>query len=143
MIWIQIEHLRARAQAEPQAGDDRRALQPATAGRAGDHVAVAVGDSNMHGVPSHFANRLSARTRPVPFGHRLARPPRQARLAAGRRAGPELERRAITYEGAPGGAVVRREEGGQWHLPDVGIRIPRLTVGAAGLPSPAAARHVV
>src|SRR5258708_32916613 len=127
MIWIEIEHLRARAQADPKAGDDGRALQPATAGRAGHHVAVAVGDSNMHGVPSHFANCLSARTRPVPFGHRLARPPRQARLAAGRRARPELERRAITYEGAPGGAVRRSEDGGHWHLREVGSRIPRLT----------------
>ena len=44
------EHLRARAHAEAEAGDDRRAVEPAAARGGGDEVAVAVGDVEVAGV---------------------------------------------------------------------------------------------
>src|SRR5919109_5292921 len=42
MRRVEGEPLRARAQAEAEAGDDRRALQPSAAWRAGDEIAVPV-----------------------------------------------------------------------------------------------------
>ena len=47
---LQPEHLRARAEAEPELGHDRCAPEPAAARRRRDHVPEAVDDVQVHGV---------------------------------------------------------------------------------------------
>ena len=94
------EHLRARAEAEAEAGDDRGAVQPAAARGRRDEVAVAVGDVEVAGVARQAERRLAgaggARDR---GGDR-----RHPRLAPVRRARAQLLRRALADQRA---ALVR------------------------------------
>ena len=85
VVRIQVQHLRARAQAESEAVDHGRALQPAPAGRAGDQVPVTVGDSNVDGIAARVADRLRTRSGPVAFRDRLAAKSRKSGPAAARR----------------------------------------------------------
>src|SRR5258708_10101638 len=80
MVWvlsIEIQHVRAGAEAEAEAGEDRRALQPATAGRARDHVAVTVDPAAVPAAPPHLADGLRTGPRPWAPADRLIRGPRQ------------------------------------------------------------------
>src|SRR5260370_17764358 len=104
MVWvlsIEIQHLRAGAEAEAEAGDDRRALQPATAGRARDHVAVTVDRGDVHGVAPHLAAGLRTGPRPVALGDRLIRGPGQPGRAAARGTGTQPHPTAIPHDLAP------------------------------------------
>ena len=98
MIRVQVEHLRPGAQAEAETVDHGRALQPAAAGCAGDHVALAVDGADVHGVAPHLTDSLRARPGPVTLGDSLPRRPRQSRLHAARRPWTQLEGCAVTHE---------------------------------------------
>src|ERR1700741_1343823 len=50
VIGVEVEHLCAGTQAEAETVDDGRALQPTSTRRAGDQVAVPVGDGDVAGV---------------------------------------------------------------------------------------------
>ena len=80
-----------------------------------------------------LADSLRARTGPMAIRHDLARLLGQPRLAAGRRAGPKLQRGSISHKNPSRGTVVRREEVGNGHIGEVGIGIPRLSVGKGEL----------
>src|SRR4029079_18302960 len=61
MAFLEPEHLRARAEAEAELGNDRRGLQPATGRGGGNHVAGLVDDVEMHGVAAHAAELADGR----------------------------------------------------------------------------------
>src|SRR5260370_1927573 len=90
VIGIEVEHLRPRTEAEAQAVDDRRALQPASAWRTSDQVSVAISDRDVNRVAAYSSGRLGPGARPVTFGDDLGRAPRQQRLIAIERSTPEL-----------------------------------------------------
>src|SRR3990170_4136566 len=52
---FQPEHLRARPERPPERRNDRRALQPAAAGRRRDEVAEPIRDVEMHGATARLA----------------------------------------------------------------------------------------
>ena len=90
VIGIEVEHLRPRPQAEAQAVDDRRALQPASAWRTRDQVSVAISDRDVNRVAAYSSGRLGPGAGPVTFGDDLGRAPRKQRLIAIERSRPEL-----------------------------------------------------
>src|SRR5216684_166634 len=90
VVRIEVEHLRSRAEAKTQAVDDRRALQPASAGRASDQVSVPIGNRHVNRVAAHSSGRLGPSAGPMTLGDDLGRAPRPPRLLAVERAGPEL-----------------------------------------------------
>ncbi len=91
VIGIEIEHLRPRPQAEAQAVDDWRALQPASAWRTRDQVSVAISHRDVNRVAAHSSGRLGPGAGPVTFGDSLGRAPRKKRLFAVERSRPELQ----------------------------------------------------
>src|SRR5712691_1324110 len=91
VVRIQVEHLRSRAKAKTQAVDDRRALQPASAGSARDQVSVTISDRHVNRVAAYSSGRLGPGACPVTFGDNLGRAPRKQRLFAVECAGPELK----------------------------------------------------
>ena len=98
---LEPEHLRPRAQAEPEPGQRRRALQPAAAGRGGHEVAPAVGDVEMAGVA---ARRLAdARRGRRARAHGGQPPAARAQLQRGARADQRraARRRTRARAGAP------------------------------------------
>src|SRR5262245_35229922 len=96
MPFVEPEHLRSRAEAKAELGDDRRGLQPATRGRRGHHVAGAVDNVEMHGVANHFAEASDgrlARTKSADSGTRAFRPAHlDDRAEAFNSAGTQFER---------------------------------------------------
>src|SRR6266852_7624801 len=90
VIGIEVEHLRPRPQAEAQAVDDRRALQPASAWRTRDQVSMTISDGDVNSVAAHSSGRLGPGAGPVAFGDNLRRAPRNQRLFAVERSRPEL-----------------------------------------------------
>ena len=125
------EHLRARAHAEAEAGDDRGAVEPAAARGGGDEVAVAVGDVEVAGV-AVAPGRASARSTPAPVDRRGGLR-RQPRLAAVRGAGPQLERRPLADQRAPLVGVGARSAALERHVGEVRVAVPGLAVGEGEL----------
>src|SRR2546422_3258807 len=80
VLRVEVEHLGSGAEAEAEAWNHRRALQPSAARGAGDKVPMTVGDRYVHGVATHRAEGLGAGARPVPLGHGLCLASRQPRL---------------------------------------------------------------
>src|ERR1700733_4047288 len=71
MVFLEVEHLRAGAEAEAELGDHRRGLQPAARRRRRNHVAGLVDDIEMHGVATgiaHPADGRFARAEPAAGG---------------------------------------------------------------------------
>src|SRR5437879_5500857 len=80
VLGVEVEHLGSRAEAEAEAWDHRRALQPSTARGAGDKVPMTVGDRDVHGVAPHCAERLGAGACAVTLRHGPCLASRQRRL---------------------------------------------------------------
>ncbi len=144
---VQPEHLAARAQAEAELGNDRRALQPAAAGRGRDHVAVPVDHVEMHGVAGHhsvaaerglaramagveprdrgLAHGLRGQARNS-FQHRAADQDRAAETRNA--AGPDLARRFAADQLAALVGVVLGQQALHRHLDEIRIGVERLAI---------------
>ena len=148
--FLEPEHLRARAQAEAELRDHRRALQPASARHGRDHVAPAVDHVDVHGVVGDDAPsgkvRLARPRRGEPA--RLARARRggrargdrdaadgtwQARLARAGRTRAQLEGGFSAHQAAARGVVALAEQYRHRHLAEVGVAVPGLAIGKGEL----------
>ena len=118
------EHLRARAEAEAEAGDDRGAVQPAAARGRRDEVAVAVGDVEVAGVARQAERRLAGAGGARDGGGERRHP----RLAPVGRARAQRLRRALAHERAALVRVGRAQQRVERDVHELRVAVPRLAV---------------
>ena len=136
---LQPEHLAARAQAEAELRNDRRALQPAAARRRRDHVAPAVDHVEVAGVAGRRmpgpAPRSARRCLRAPeFAFPAAPAITGLGAIAGDASGPQLERGFCADQLAAARRCRRATSSvSHRHFDEIGIAVVRLSVGEGEL----------
>src|SRR5919197_3988260 len=137
MTLLQPEHLRARAEAEAELGNDGRRLQPAAGRRRRYRVAGRIDDIEMHGIAAHLADASDGRLARAHAADGAALPLLATQLhhraETGDRAGPQFERGLLVDELAPLLVVgVGKERRGR-HFDKIGIAIEFFAIGVGEL----------
>src|SRR5262249_37645844 len=121
-------------EAEAELGDNRRALQPAAAGRRRDHVAPAVDDVDMAGVAGYEAVLGDGRLAdPDSSEDRLPATDDHPWHAAVGPAGAQRQRGVLADELSSGIVVAGAEQSAHRYVDKIGVAIPGFAIGKGEL----------